>query len=98
MLSLPLPQARIHQYLSTARVLVFMGDPDDVEILSLPVNATEEPNGSHHEELEQIRELLVAARDLWQVLPDVAETDLNGAKRTTGRLLQIADLIAVTSA
>ena len=96
-LSQAFPQARIHQYLSTARPLVFIGDPDDVEILSLPLNATEEPNGSHSESLDQIRELLIAARDLWQALPDVAETDRNGARRTTGRLLQIADLIAVTS-
>jgi len=96
-LSQPLPHARIHQYLSTARPLLFTGGPDDFEILGLPLNATEEPNGFHREELDQIRELLVAARDLWQVLPEVAETDRSGARRTTGRLLQIADLIAVTS-
>ena len=42
--------------------------------LGLALNATEEPNGTHREELEQIRELLVAARDLWRTLPE-AEDD-----------------------
>jgi uncharacterized protein len=97
-LSQPLPHARIHEYLSTAWVLVFTGDAEDVEMLGLSLNATEEPNGFHREELEQIRELLIAARDLWTVLPEIEdEADQRAAKRTTARLIRIADLIAVTS-
>ena len=38
--------------------------------LGLALNATEEPNGDHREELGQIRELLDAARDLWRTLPE----------------------------
>ena len=64
----------------------------------LALNATEEPNGSHHEELEQIRELIVAARDVWLELPEVEdETDRRAATRTAVRLIQIADTVAVTS-
>jgi len=96
-LSLPLPQARILQYLSTAIPLVYAGDADDFGILGLPLNATEEPNGFHREELDQIRELLIAARDLWEALPAVDEAERNGARRTTARLIQVASLIAVTS-
>ena len=99
-LSQPLALARIHQYLCTAIPLVYTGDlADEFEILGLPLNATEEPNDFHREELEQIRELLVAARDLWQVLPEIEdETERHAATRTTAWLIQIADLIAVTSA
>ena len=96
-LSLPLACARIHEYLSTAFPLVYTGDADDFEILGLSLNASEEANGSHGEELTQIHELLIAARDLWSELPEVEEAERSAAKRTTARLIRIADLIAVTT-
>ena len=98
-LSQPLAQARIHQYLSMALPLLFTRQGDGFGALGLALNATEEPNGSHREELAQIRELLLAARDLWRTLPDVEdETDRRTATRATLRLIQIADTVAVTSA
>lgn len=97
-LSQPLALARIQGYLGAAIPLLYLGDPGDFEILGLPLNITEEPNGSHAEELEQVRELLIAARDLWSVLSEVEdENDRNAAKRTTARLIQIAGLVAVTA-
>lgn len=98
-LSQPLAQARIHQYLSMALPLLFTRQPDGFGALGLALNATEEPNGSHREELEQIRELLVAARDLWRTLPEADDdAERRALTRTTVRLIQIADTVAVTSA
>ncbi len=96
-LAQPLAQARIHQYLSMALPLLFTGQSDGFGALGLALNATEEPNGDHREQLGQIRELLVAARDLWLTLPDTAEADRRAVGRTAVRLIQIADTVAVTT-
>ncbi|MFL5961097.1 MAG: amidohydrolase family protein [Gaiellaceae bacterium] len=94
----PLAQARIHQYLSMAMPLLFVRQPDAFGALGLALNATEEPNGLHRQELEQIRELLEAARDLWRTLPEAEDdSERRLVARTTVRLLQIADTVAVTS-
>jgi len=96
-LNQPLAQARIHQYLSMALPLLFTGQPDGFGALGLALNATEEPNGYHRAELDQIRELLVAGRDLWATLADAAEGDRRTVVRTAVRLIQIADTVAVTT-
>jgi predicted TIM-barrel fold metal-dependent hydrolase len=96
-LAQPLAQARIHQYLSMALPLLFTRQQDGFGALGLALNATEEPNGYHREELGQIRELLVAARDLWATLPDAADEDKRAVVRTAVRLIQIADTVAVTT-
>jgi hypothetical protein len=94
----PLAQARIHQYLSMAMPLLFVRQPDAFGALGLALNATEEPNGSHREELERIRELLLAARDLWRTLPEAEDdTEVRTIARTAVRLIQMADTLAVTS-
>jgi predicted TIM-barrel fold metal-dependent hydrolase len=95
----PLAQARIHQYVSMAMPLLFIRQPDAFGALGLALNATEEPNGAHREELEQIRELLEAARDLWRTLPEAEDdSERRLVARTAVRLIQIADTVAVTSA
>ena len=96
-LSQPLAQARIHQYLSMALPLLFTGQQDGFGALGLALNATEEPNGYHREELDAIRELLVAARNLWVSIPDTAKDDQRDVTRATVRLIQIADTVAVTT-
>ncbi len=96
-LTQPLAQARIHQYLSMALPLLFTGQSDGFGALGLALNATEEPNGYHREELDQIRELLVAARDLWATLADTPQGDRRTVVRTAVRLIQIADTVAVTT-
>jgi len=94
----PLAQARIHQYLSMAMPLLFIRQPDAFGALGLALNATEEPNGTHADELGQIRELLEAARDLWRTLPEADDEDERRVvARTAVRLIQIADTVAVTS-
>ena len=75
--------ARIHQYLSMAMPMLFARQQDTFGALGLALNATNERNG-HVEELDQIRELLVAARELWRTLPE-AEDDDRGAHRSRAR-------------
>jgi predicted TIM-barrel fold metal-dependent hydrolase len=96
-LAQPLAQARIHQYLSMALPLLFTGQSDGFGALGLALNATEEPNGYHREELDQIRELLVAARDLWGTLADTPDGERRAVVRTAVRLIQMADTVAVTT-
>lgn len=92
----PLAHARIHQYLSMALPLLFTRQPDAFGALGLALNACEEPNG-RHAEMERIQELLVAARDLWRTLPEADDdTELRVVARTTVRLIQMADTLAVT--
>jgi uncharacterized protein len=95
----PLAQARIHQYVSMAMPLLFVRQQSDAfGALGLALNATEEPNGTHQEELGQIRELLEAARDLWRTLPEAEDdSERRQVARTAVRLIQIADTVAVTS-
>jgi predicted TIM-barrel fold metal-dependent hydrolase len=89
--------ARIHQYLSMALSLVYMRQQDGFGALGLVLNATHERNG-HVEELDQIRELVAAARDLWRTLPETEDdTDARVVARTTSRLIHLADIVAVTS-
>jgi len=98
LLEQPLAHARIHQYVSMAMPLLFIRQPDAFGALGLALNATEEPNGTHREELEQIRELLEAARDLWRTLPEAEDdSERRLVARTAVRLIQIADTVAVTS-
>ena len=62
--SQPMALARIHQYLSMATPLLWTRQPDTVGVLGLALNACDERERARGE-LEQIRELLDAARELW---------------------------------
>ncbi len=96
-LTLPLTFARIHQYLSMATPLLWLRQPDAVGALGLAVNATLERNG-RRDETEQIRELLERGRELWRAMPELEdERDRVSAARTAIRLVQIADILAVTT-
>lgn len=93
----PMTLARIHQYLSMAMPMLFIRQQDAFGALGLALNACAERNG-HVDELDEIRELLVTARDLWRLLPE-AETDADArlVARTTSRLIHLADIVAVTA-
>jgi predicted TIM-barrel fold metal-dependent hydrolase len=93
----PLAHARIHQYLSMAMPLLFTRQPDAFGALGLALNACQEPNGQRNE-MHRIEELLRAARDLWRTLPEADdETERRLVARTTVRLIQMADTLAVTT-
>jgi hypothetical protein len=92
-----MPLARIHQYLSMAFPLLFIRQQDSFGALGLALNATYEENG-HPGDLGQIRELLLAARDLWRTLPEAEdEIEARQIARTTSRLIHLADILSVTS-
>lgn len=93
----PMAFARIHQYLSMAMPMLFIRQQDSFGALGLALNACHERNG-HVAELDEIRVLLEAARDLWRTLPEAAdEADALLVARTTSRLIHLADIVAVTT-
>jgi predicted TIM-barrel fold metal-dependent hydrolase len=93
----PMAFARIHQYLSMAMPMLFIRQQDSFGALGLALNACHERNG-HVTELDEIRVLLEAARDLWRTLPEAAdEADARLVARTTSRLIHLADIVAVTT-
>jgi hypothetical protein len=93
----PMAFARIHQYLSMATPLLWTRQPDTIGVLGLALNACDERNG-RPAELEQIRELVGTARDLWRSLPEVEEeADRVRVSRATFRLIHLADIFAVTA-
>src|SRR5205823_3064458 len=78
--SQPMQLARIHQYLSMATPLLWTRQPDTIGILGLALNACHERNGRERE-VDQIRELLEIARELWRSLPEEEEPDRVAAAR-----------------
>jgi predicted TIM-barrel fold metal-dependent hydrolase len=93
----PLQLARIHQYLSMTTPLLWSRQPDTLGVLGLAINACAERNGDV-EAVDRIRELLVAARDLWAVVPEIEDdADRRTATRLTFRLIHLADIEAVTA-
>src|SRR5204863_1174506 len=96
--SQPMAFARIHQYLSMATPLLWTRQPDTVGVIGLALNATYDRDG-HTDERERIKELLIAAREVWRLLPEVDdEPDQRIISRTTFRLIHLADILAVTPA
>jgi predicted TIM-barrel fold metal-dependent hydrolase len=93
--SQPMIFARIHQYLSMATPLLWTRQADTIGVLGLALNTCNERNGTL-EELDDIRELLTAARDLWRTLPETEEHERQATTRATFRLIHLADILAVT--
>jgi predicted TIM-barrel fold metal-dependent hydrolase len=89
--------ARIHAYLSMATPLLWMRQTDTIGVLGLALNACDERSNGRREETEQIRELILAARDLWLALPDVDEADRPRAGRAAFRMVHLANILAVTT-
>ena len=90
--------ARIHQYLSMATPLLWTRQPDTIGVLGLAINTCAERNG-HADDVDRIRELLEAARDLWLSIPSLEdEVEQRQLIRLTHRLIHIADIEAVTAA
>jgi predicted TIM-barrel fold metal-dependent hydrolase len=95
----PIAMARIHQYLAMATPLLWTRQPDNIGVLGLALNATNDRSNGHRDELEQIRELLTAATDMWRTVPEEAdERDQRQHIRSTFRLIHLADIVAVTTA
>jgi len=96
--SQPMSLARIHQYLSMATPLLWTRQQDRIGVLGLALNACDDRANGHREELDQIRELLTVAQDMWLTLPeDGDERDRIAHTRATFRLIHLADIVAVTT-
>ena len=88
--------ARIHQYLSMATPLLWTRQQDTIGVLGLALNACYERNG-YPEEIDQIKELLSAAQELWRALPEIEdEGERFATSRSVFALVHLADIIAVT--
>src|SRR5438270_10951075 len=86
----PMSFARIHQYLSMATPLLWTRQQDRVGVLGLALNACDDRTNGHREELEQIRELLIAAQAMWLTLPEEGdEKDRMAHTRATFRLIHL---------
>jgi uncharacterized protein len=93
----PLTFARIHQYISMAVPLLWLRQRDAIGALGLAVNASRERDG-HLEEAERIQELLATASQLWRESGELVSDDEQIATmRTAIQLVNLADLIAVTT-
>jgi hypothetical protein len=79
-----------------ATPLLWTRQADTVGVLGLALNACNERNGVRRE-VDQIRELLETARELWRTLPEEEEPDRITAARATFRLIHLADILAVTT-
>jgi hypothetical protein len=94
----PMAFARIHQYLSMATPLLWTRQQDTIGVLGLALNACDDRSNGHRDELDQIRELLTTAREMWRALPEEGdEQDRMAHTRATFRLIHLADIVAVTT-
>jgi hypothetical protein len=99
-LSHPVTFLRIHQYLTMASAMLWMRQPSDTfGVLGLALNACDERSNGYRQQTEQIRELLVATRDLWELASRAEdETGRRRAQRGAFRLVHLATVLAVTNA
>jgi predicted TIM-barrel fold metal-dependent hydrolase len=92
----PLTFARIHQYISMAVPMLWLRQRDGIGALGLAVNASRERDG-HVEESERIEELLATAAELWREGELESDDERVAAMRRAIQLVNLADLIAVTT-
>jgi uncharacterized protein len=93
----PLTFARIHQYISMSVPMLWLRQRDAIGALGLAVNASRERDG-HLEEADRIQELLATAHEVWRDAPELVSDDERvSAMRTAIQLVNLADLIAVTT-
>jgi predicted TIM-barrel fold metal-dependent hydrolase len=94
----PITFARIHQYLTMASTMLWLRQPDTFGVLGLALNACDERANGHRDETEQLRELLVATRDLWELATSADDERLaHRASRGAFRLVHLASVLSVTN-
>ena len=96
----PVAFLRIHQYLTMASAMLWMRHASDTYgVIGLALNACDERSNGHREQTDQLRELLVVTRDLWNLSAQVEdETGRRRAQRGAFRLVHLASVLAVTNA
>ena len=99
-LSHPVTFLRIHQYLTMASAMLWLRHTSDTYgVVGLAINACDERSNGFRAQTDQIRELLVATQDLWE-LASRSDDDLarRRAQRGAFRLVHLASVLAVTNA
>jgi uncharacterized protein len=98
-LTQPVTFLRIHQYLTMTTAMLWMRQPSDTfGMLGLALNACDERSNGYREQTEQIRELLTATRDLWDLSAGIEnEAGRRRAQRGAFRLAHLATVLAVTT-
>jgi predicted TIM-barrel fold metal-dependent hydrolase len=99
-LSHPVTFLRIHQYLTMASAMLWMRHPADTYgVIGLALNACDERSNGYRAQTDQLRELLVATRDLWELASQTDdEAGRRRAQRGALRLVHLAGVLAVTNA
>jgi hypothetical protein len=97
-LTLPLPLARIHQYISTATPILWMRLPDRASGLGLALNASHEANVDGVPDADLIRRALSVAAEIWDGLGAIDDpAELDHTARPARILCHVADILAVTT-
>jgi predicted TIM-barrel fold metal-dependent hydrolase len=98
-LSHPVTFLRIHQYLTMASAMLWLRHASDTYgVIGLALNACDERTNGYRAQTEQLRELLVATRDLWALSSDVEDDAARRrAQRGAFRLAHLASVLAVTT-
>lgn len=95
----PVTFARIHQYLTMASTMLWLRQADTFGVLGLALNACDERANGHREETEQLRHLLLATRELWEIAGAADDDHLSRrASRAAFRLVHLASVLSLTSA
>ena len=99
-LSHPVTFLRIHQYLTMASAMLWLRHTSDTYgVVGLAINACDERSNGFREQTDQIRELLVATQDLWDLASQMEDEHVRRrAQRGAFRLVQLANVLAVTNA
>jgi predicted TIM-barrel fold metal-dependent hydrolase len=96
----PVTFLRIHQYLTMASAMLWMRHAADTYgVIGLALNACDERSNGYRAQTDQIRELLVVTRDLWELASQADDkTVRRRAQRGALRLVHLAGVLAVTNA
>jgi predicted TIM-barrel fold metal-dependent hydrolase len=99
-LSHPVTFLRIHQYLTMASAMLWLRHASDTYgVLGLALNACDERSNGHRAQTDQLRELLVVTRDLWELASRIEdEPARRRAQRGAFRLVHLASVLSVTTA
>jgi predicted TIM-barrel fold metal-dependent hydrolase len=99
-LSHPVTFLRINQYLTMASAMLWLRHTADTYgVIGLALNACDERSNGHRPQTDQLREVLVVTRDLWDLASRLEdETAQRRAQRGALRLVHLASVLSVTNA
>ncbi|WP_411278130.1 amidohydrolase family protein [Gaiella sp.] len=97
-LTLSLPLARIHQYISMAVPRLWMRQPDPAGGLGLALNAAHEANVDGVPDADLIRRALSVAAEIWEGIGEIDDREESERTARPARMLiHTADILAVTT-